>query len=472
VRITGAVVTNELNLGDRTIPFEVWLDSCVFEQSVILENSRFGRRLTFDGTKFQGELRAPGLRVAEELQMENTVFSNNVDLSGLEATQLSIQCEFQSNVVFDSARLKGDFLIFGSRFHGLTNSLKRMTVGGQLEMGNTFFNGGPVFDDCNVTQSLFALGATFLQKASFAWMQVGGRMDFRPLLFDPPPTHNPVPEAGKEWTFNYISQTLTNAGLPAAAHYIFKPTRLTNVSMVADPAAGINYRLNVDTNGFPQVFRVSTFGGDLDLTGIDVRGGLYLSASILTPTNALFLNNAKIGGDLDMSEMQLGGPLFAEGAHVSGAWIAYSTEFSYGAASSTFFSVEVGRNMNFWNSYFQAAPRFTSSKINGSLDFTDCTFEGTNVFTLEQIVIGANLAGSGLSCSAPFRFVGGDIGGAVNMENAGFPNATNSLVMDSVQVKGSLYWNGISCGAPVSLGSLDIGGGLEMAGAFFLFDTN
>ncbi|MDB6027507.1 MAG: hypothetical protein JWM68_3730 [Verrucomicrobiales bacterium] len=472
VRIKGAIFTNKLDLSNLRISHEVWLDWCVFQEDVDVHNSRFERRLTFDDSSFEKSFDGGGMNVGEQLQMTEAQFKGAVDLAGAKACELSLRSsEFLSDVYLDEVQVKGDFLAFRSEFGGKT-SFEKMSIGGRLDIVNSVFKGVTTFDDSDVSQSILVLGATFLQDVSFAWVRTGGQMDFGSRSLDVP-TNTWHGAEGPEWASQYTARTLTNAALPFATNFLFSPSRATNVWIIKEPVSGMFYR-STDFQDEPQrILHVASFAGDLDLSGVDVRGNLILSMAVFSGTNhTLWFNNAKIGGDVNINEIWIGGAFFGEGVRVDGAWLARWSDFTYSGSQPQFLSIDVRRHLDFYGSRFGGGAAFESLKIDGRVDFSECEIAGTNEFLISDSTIGATLFGRRLVCSAPFKAIALKIGGAVTLSDATFSNPTNFTDVNSCRVGGDFFWTKTTNACPTSFGAIEIGGEMDLTGAEFTSQQN
>lgn len=140
IKIANAVITGQLDLTNREIPYGVYLDTCRFDDEVILRGSHF----------------------AKGLAISNSTFEGNVDFSRGTIEDFGAgDCRFAGPTSFDDLRVSHDFLLPNSTFD-LGTSFEGARVGGRFVADRSKFLSGYVsFDDMRVDGPFSARSCAF-----------------------------------------------------------------------------------------------------------------------------------------------------------------------------------------------------------------------------------------------------------------------------------------------------------------------
>jgi hypothetical protein len=181
VRLRGAHIAHPLDLGDREIRPEVWIEASRLEGNVTLDDSLWRRPLSLTGSTVTGDFSAARLRADSAIGGDDALFEGKIDLHGAKIGH-SLDMEdssIEGEVNLGNAKVDDNFYMDGSTFGGDVY-LSNATIDGTVSMERASFAGKLHAEGVIVGHDLFMrFGTEFRDKVFLIGAKVGGILELR-----------------------------------------------------------------------------------------------------------------------------------------------------------------------------------------------------------------------------------------------------------------------------------------------------
>jgi uncharacterized protein YjbI with pentapeptide repeats len=515
VHIMGVWFKTPLDLSYATLNHPLRLEASLLDSDVNLNDLRTPHFISFQGSKFIGQL------YMSSLQAGSTLFLRLGEFAA---------------VTLYGAHIKGQLSMAGARFTGLLN-MENLHVGDSLFMNGGQFSkvmlrGARVEDQLNMigsafTDSLFMLelqigGSLFMREgAQFAEVilrgaHIKGLIDMSSALFNAPVyldnlrvDQGLLTYGGTTYLRDVVLRGSYIGGQLGIVGSIIKGTLDMDSVRVGGGLllrGGSKFAAVVLQNAHVEgqiEMGGSSFDGEVTLIGaevgrlVDMQGAKFsgpLKMRRLRVASSLFMHggaqfaevdlyDARVGGQLDMSGATFTGNVFLASAHIESHLAMIGSSY---AGVVNLNAIRVGTLLALTSGRF-AALDLQGAQV-GFLEMSDATFSGevllkgariqsqvkmnrsifTNKLDMDGIRIAQDIHTSRGSKFTEVWFRGAHIGDQLNMAGSTF---AGNLDMSGVQVEGDLVMRNIAWDGRgnvpqwINLSLADLGGGLFLSGA-------
>ncbi len=262
--IRNGVVADTLDLSNRIIDDELWLQAFEFEAPVRLVNTTFRRHVLFSDSAFQASANF------SEMKAERSLFLERVEFAG--PTNLG------------NARVSGSLYVGGSKFS---------------DTGST-----PSFNSMKVDDAMFMRGAEFSGPLDFRHVRIAGSLDAQGMKF--------TSETG-ETDFN---STVVLGPIFLQGTRFAGPVNLGHMKVSANLEA--NDTKFTSTTG-AVVFNSTEVGGAIFLNDAEFSGPAdFGHMKVMGSFDASQAKFTSVDGEVNFNTTEVLGPLFLKGAEFAG----------------------------------------------------------------------------------------------------------------------------------------------------------
>ena len=431
VYIRNAIIRGNLRVRYKNIEKEFVLRRCRFEghadfshcefnQSVSFACTHFQRGISFDSSDFKSTLILDRLEIS--LRALSLIDTKIAGVFSMERAKVTVRCDF------DRAKFSKDVFFRGSIFRKAA-SFNGATFGEQLSFEGAVFESdfslnGAIVKDVLIFQANAELGyspAQFHGPADFIALSVGddiysdGVLFRRPLKF-----HRGCVGGSAHFAGSVFESTAEFSRLKISARAIFdsctfKDTanfgRLTVSGVARFQGSQFSQDAIFDSSSFgssvyfrPDGLQQSSFAGRARFSAIDVHGQLEFQNAEFGRDSQLELKRAKIGGDLVLRGVSLGGGAILDrlqvagvvdsvGANVSGDFLWRHSRIGGPAVISSvehpttfkgecdFSFSEYASSLGLEVAKFESRVAFENASISGFADFSDTTWGSGSTVT-------------------------------------------------------------------------------------------
>ena len=315
VRINGAYFKDKIDLNDAPIERLLGLVSSLFKSLVAMQRLTTPKVISFDGSRFDGELDMNSSVIGGHLFMGKVAEFNDVDLSGADiGGQLQMDSSrFKGKLDMDSASVGGNlYMRNGAQFREVV--LRNAKVDGQLEMDDSTFEGMLNMSSTSIRNSLLMRNSEF-KEALLLGLKVGKQLSMIGSTF----------EGKLEMDSTSVGSNLLmrNAQFKEALLLELKVGK--QLSMIGSTFEG---KLNMDSTsvGSSLLMRNAQFkearlaglkvGNQLEMDGTKFKGTLIMNN--VSIGSSFFMRNATFDKPASLTFLNVGSNLDARGATLSG----------------------------------------------------------------------------------------------------------------------------------------------------------
>lgn len=429
VRISGATVTNKLDLTRANVVYDTYLDSCQFTEPVDLHGSHFQK-----------------------------------DLSFTNSTLADINC--------DEIRVDGDIDFEKARLKGVT-SFSRASIKGVLNCNDAHFENA----NSKVNFQAATLGHVFLNNAVFM-----GGVDFKSAKiagwFNAVGTHFENSNMVPVFQLMAVGQNAFFTGAVFKGGVDFTAANITGF-FVVDNARFKNTNINADfgaiTVGQTASFSKAIFEGEVNFFAANIAGYLQISGTHFEnqAKEASFLN-MKVGQEIQLNRNTIfrGGVDF-RGAYIVGNFNAGGAHFDNTGKVARFERMKVDQNVNITNTVFRGGVNFTGASIAGYFDADDASFENaTSAANFNSMQVGGHASFIRAVFKGKADFTAANIAGQFIAEEIRFESPAETVSFNGMTVRQYADFERATFQGPVDFGSAYFVGAFGAANAKFLHDAN
>lgn len=358
---------------ERTIPAEWLIEAIRLGAPISVQNIRIVGEFDLRNMRVRGDIRLLSCEILEFANFSYAVFERTLRL---------YSCDFRKGVSFDSARLRSDVWFDESTFASPPRDAGRSVT---------------LFNDAEFTGVVSADSVKFLGDASTSFQRArfASLLDFASARFEAPVDMAQIRVAG-DLRFDratFIRQCSLNRAVVAGSLGFTEAVFLRRSSLVL---SGAEVDSGIDLSGAVLLGGLVAEGarfGSIDASRVVLVRGLLLDD--VTVTGSITLNGARfgrryftdcrrlsVGGQLDLGQALVKGPLRAEDSVIGKALLAQGAHFQH---SVTFDGLQAG-SVNLTDCRFErkaksSAPRFSRVTVRGEFNASRTRFQHGIVIT-------------------------------------------------------------------------------------------
>jgi len=401
IRVSNAIITGPLTMSRMTIPIEIELSYCDFEDDLIYSGSRFKETVSFEGSSmrnadfynavFEKTANFNKLMIADNANFSKTIFHNSANFSSTRARRL----------VFDNANFSNP---------GTEASFDGIKVGDIADISDTIFKGSVSFQNSDI-RHLIANNAEFINpdgRAFFDNITVNDR-----AVFD---------QANFAGVVSFSGSTVRHFGAKFASFSNKEKGVFFNNLVVAGAAN----------------FHAANFAGPVSFVDAEIAGRLNMTGCKFTnKTKKVIFIGMTVGDSMYLNNAVFNGPVKFKGADIY-LLEARHVNFTDPEGFTDFESMKIRDTANFDNAEF-----------HGFVDFGDVEMWRLDA---NNVVFHNHVFADGMRVKGTVRFNGTeffghaffdhtDVGGRLEALSATFNNDLRVLTFKGLRVRDKVVLN-------------------------------
>jgi hypothetical protein len=374
--IVGARIGGPIDLADDEIKPEVWIENSRIDGGLTLDDSRWARPFSLEGTTVAGDFSAERMHTDSVIRLRNgSTFAGAVNLRGAKigGNLEMVRSSFAKGLSADDLSVKGDLFMIEDRFRdGGDLSLIGAAVDGSLAMNGSTFAKMVSANPSSVGGLLLMRYATFNGDVDLRNAKVGSNLEMDRSSFA-----EKIDARRSSISGLLLMETATFKG-----EVDLRNAQVGSNLEMSHSSFAKMVNANHSSVGGLLLMRDATFSGDVDLGGAAIGGNLEMDGSSfarkvsvnrLGARGSLFMRGqAAFGGDVDLTSATVGSNLEMDGSSFAGTVRADSVT----TAGDLFMRSGVR---------FKEAVSLIDAKIGGNLDLRGATAASVDLSSAEAV---------------------------------------------------------------------------------------
>ena len=456
IRLSGIIVNEPFYVEYSDIPYEVWLDSSIFNDEVSLYSSHFYKNLTFYEGQFEKDITFDLVTVDKTLQLDIATFNGSAS--------------------FYQVEIGKDITLSESTFNG-TVSFDQAKIGNDMMLGNGTFNDTVSFYQAKIENDLILNESTFSHGASFYQAKIGNDLYMPDSKFT-----STDPEEGLTISDAMVGGTVDISGTSFSSFTDLGATRIEKSFLLNNAQLDGSAYFNGMSIGELMVCSQAIFNDEVNLVASTIGSQLKCRDAQFNNTDeekkvefrkiqtqAIFFERSTFAGNVDFSygtftdrarfnsTVFMGGVDFTS-AHFSGGDIQFNdARFESAESMAMFNRVQAEEPLDFSETFFTTGldlsysnlkDLFISGKNDSPIKMKNLYLQSTVInrdFSLTNIQISEMNAGS-LNVHGPTIINNAKVKDRMDLQNASFETLSINFEKfewptqkDALQVRGMTY---------------------------------